>query len=163
MRIRPETRDDFEAIHALTRAAFAPMAYSQGNEAECVARLRADGDLVVSLVAIAESEIVGHVAFSPVRLDEVFNGWYGLGPISVAPNRQRRGIGGALIGRGLTELRGLGAQGAVLIGNPGYYSRFGFVAEGRLSYRDLPSAYVQWLAFGATKPAGVLTFSAGLE
>lgn len=163
MEIRPENPGDWETIHRLTKAAFASMPFSQGDEAECIGKLRGDGDLALSLVAIEACQIVGHVAFSRVFFDEAFKGWYGLGPVAVWPHLQRRGIGSALIEHGLAELKLNGALGCVLIGDPTYYCRFGFVGDGRLSYRDLPSNVVQWLAFGASTPSGILKFSRGLE
>ncbi|MEO0714785.1 MAG: N-acetyltransferase [Pseudomonadota bacterium] len=163
MRIRLETHADHAAIYAITQAAFAPMPFSDGNEADCVDRLRADGDLTLSLVAEEGADIVGHVAFSPVFLNDRPGGWYGLGPISVAPHRQKQGIGGALIADGLGRLSEIGAKGCVLIGDPAYYGRFGFVGDGRLTYRDLPVDVVQWRALGSDVPSGVLRYSSGLE
>ncbi len=55
------------------------------------------------------------------------------------------------------------ALGCVLIGDPNYYCKFGFVGDGRIAYRELPQAIVQWLAFGEAKPSGTLKFSPGLE
>lgn len=130
MQIRPERPDDCEAIHRLTRTAFAPMPFSRGDEADCVAKLRNDGDLALSLVATEGPQIVGHIAFSPAFLNEEFCGWYGLGPVSVWPHLQRRGIGRALIEYGLAELKRKDAFGCVLIGDPAYYSRFGFIGDG---------------------------------
>ena len=108
-------------------------------------------------------ELLGHVAFSPVAIDGRSDGWYGLGPVSVRPDRQRTGIGIALIETGLSRLRERGAAGCVLIGDPAYYGPFGFLGDGALRYRDLPGRYVQWLAFDGSVPAGSLRFSAGLE
>lgn len=163
MEIRPETPADVEAIDDLTGAAFAPMPFSAGNEAECIRRLRADGDLTLSLVAVVDAGVAGHVAFSPVFFDGRPTAWFGLGPVAVRPGLQRTGIGSALIREGLSRLTRSGARGCVLIGDPGYYHRFGFIADGRLTYRDLDARYVQWLAFGPDRPAGVLTYSPGLE
>lgn len=163
MEIRPESAGDYDTIRQLAKAAFDPMPFSEGDEAECIDRLREAGDLALSLVALDGPDIVGHVAFSPVFLDETFSGWFGLGPVSVWPHLQKRGIGGMLIKQGLAELTQKSALGCVLIGDPGYYHRFGFVGDGRLTYRNLPSRIVQWLAFGPALPAGVLTFSPGLE
>ncbi len=163
MIIRPETAVDLDAIYTLTQRAFAPMPFSGGNEGECINKLRSDGDLTVSLVACEGDEIIGHVAFSPVEIGGTFDHWYGLGPVSAAPERQRSGIGSALINQGLELIKGLGAKGCVLIGDPKYYCRFGFVADGRLSYHDLPSEVVQWLSFSGIKPNGVLKYSPGLE
>jgi len=65
MEIRPETPKDYECIYALTNVAFEFMPYSDGTEAECINKLRADGDLKLSLVAVEQGNIVGHIAFSP--------------------------------------------------------------------------------------------------
>ncbi len=163
MQIRKEQRGDEARIYEVTEAAFKPMPFSDGSEPECVNQLRDDGDLTVSLVAVKDEVIIGHIAFSPVFLDGANDHWYGLGPVSVWPEHQKQGIGKALIEAGLSEIKDLRAKGCVLIGDPGYYHRFGFVADGRISYRDLDSKYVQWLAFADEKPAGALTYSPGLE
>ena len=163
MHIRLETPADHAAIHALTQAAFAPMSYSDGTEADRIDRLRADGDLTLSLVAEMAAGVVGHVAFSPVFMDGQSDGWFGLGPVAVSPERQRQGIGSALIRAGLDRLQASGARGCVLIGSPAYYRRFGFAADGRVSYRAIPTRNVMWLAFGDHRPAGELKFSPGLE
>ena len=159
MLIRPEIPADHDAIHELTRIAFEPMPYSAGTEADIIRRLRADGDLTISLVAEENGEIVGHVAFSPVSIDGRHDGWFGLGPISVKLEKQRRGIGKALIAAGLGLLNERGAQGCALIGNPDIYGRVGFVSDGRLTYGDIDPKYVQWLALNGSKPRGVLTFA----
>jgi len=163
MLIREEGPADIDAIHVLTQAAFAPMAFSDKTEGAALAALRARGELTISLVAEEAGAIVGHVAFSPVAIGGVHDGWYGLGPISVSPDRQRRGIGKALIARGLEMLRARGAKGCALIGNPQIYSRAGFVSDGRLSYRDLRPEYVQRIVFRGPPPAGALRFASGLE
>jgi putative acetyltransferase len=139
------------------------MAFSDGTEAERISALRRDGDLALALVATDNTAIVGHIAFSPVFIDGHCDGWFGLGPVSVWPHLQRKGIGSALVNEGLDQLRQRKADGCILIGDPGYYSRFGFVSGDRLVYRDLPSRLVQWLAFGDRKPSGLLRFSPGLE
>jgi putative acetyltransferase len=163
MEIRPETPSDHETIHHLTKAAFEPMPFSDGSEARRINALRDDGDLTLSLVAIGDAGIVGHIAFSPVSVDGHSYGWFGLGPVSVWPHLQKKGIGSRLVNEGLDQLRQIKAEGCVLIGDPGYYSRFGFQSGNGLVYRDLPSRLVQWLAFGSRKPSGVLRFSQGLE
>ncbi len=163
MQIRPETPADHAAIHALTQTAFASMSYSDGTEADCIDRLRADGDLTLSLVAETAAGAVGHVAFSPVFIDGRSDGWFGLGPVAVSPDLQKQGIGSALITEGLERLRARGARGCALIGNPDYYCRFGFISDGAIQYRDLPDRLVQWVAFGADRPTGRLVFSPGLE
>ncbi|MBY5339338.1 N-acetyltransferase [Rhizobium leguminosarum bv. viciae] len=162
MLIRDETPDDIDAIHDLTSTAFKPMPYSDGTEAEIVRRLRAAGDLKISLVAEG-GEILGHVAFSPVTIDGAHEGWFGLGPISVKPERQRQGIGKAMIARGLELLKEMGASGCALIGNPEIYSRVGFSSDGQLKYLDLDTRLVQRIVFRGSPPSGMLQFAPAFE
>ncbi len=84
------------------------------------------------MVATEDGLIVGHVAISPVTITSGETGWYGLGPISVCPNKQGIGIGSLLMNAALQKLKDLGGKGCVLLGDPNYYSRFGFK-----SYPDL--------------------------
>ena len=163
MKIREEKAADQASIHRLTEIAFKPMKFSDGTEPDIIDRLRISGDLTISLVAENEKVIVGHVAFSPVSIGEDSCGWYGLGPVSVQPDRQGRGIGTALIKHGLQMLRDRGATGCALIGDPNYYSRFGFVSDGNVHYKDLPGEHVQWLSFDTLQPVGELQFSPAFE
>ncbi|MEM1318409.1 MAG: N-acetyltransferase [Pseudomonadota bacterium] len=158
MLIRDETPADQRAIFDLTEIAFAPMAFSDGTEQFISDRLREDGDLTLSLIAEDGGTIVGHAAFSPVTIGSTQGGWYGLGPISVAPDRQRGGIGSALIEAGLARLRDMGAAGCALVGNPDYYHRFGF-RSGSVSYRETPIQYVHALAFDGPAPQGEIAFA----
>lgn len=162
MLIRFETADDVDAIHRLTEAAFAPMPFSDGLEAGAVDGLRLAGDLTLSLVAIEGSELVGHAAFSPIEIDGQQNGWFGLGPISVKREHQRKGIGRALIQKGLQMLRDRGASGCALIGDPDFYSRVGF-SSGRLRYRDLDARLVQHIVLRGDAPAGTIRYAPALE
>lgn len=157
--IRPECAGEEQVIHDLTVAAFETMPYSDGSEAPIVAGLREDGDLTLSLVAVEGANIVGHIAFSPVAVGADSEGWYGLGPVSVWPDRQREGIGSALINEGLSIMRAVGAKGCVLVGDPNYYGRFGFQSDGTLSYQDVPTQYVQSLLFQDKAPSGRVEFS----
>jgi len=159
MKIRSERRGEEAIIRDLTAEAFAPMAHSDGSEPAIIDRLRREGDLTLSLVAESDGLIVGHVALSPVTIDGVHDGWFGLGPIAVRPDRQRSGIGSALVGQGHRLLEARGAVGCALIGDPGYYRRFGYRSDGRLTYRDVPARYVQWISFGGASAEGVLEFA----
>ncbi|NNH61472.1 N-acetyltransferase [Rhizobium laguerreae] len=163
MLIRYETPDDIDAIHDLTSTAFNPMPYSDGTEAKIVRRLRAKGDLEISLVAEEDGEILGHVAFSAVTINGAHDGWFGLGPISVKPERQRQGIGKAMIARGLELLKERGASGCALIGNPEIYSRVGFSSDGQLKYLDLDTRLVQRIVFRGSPPSGTLQFVPAFE
>jgi len=159
MEIRNERPEDTSDIHQLTADAFAPMSFSDGTEPDIIDAMRAAGDLTLSLVAIKDNVLVGHVAFSPVRVGSVTTGWYGLGPVSVQTELQRKGIGSALIKEGLSTLRDMGADGCALIGDPNYYNRFGFESDGNLHYEGVADQHVQWLSFNNKQPAGQLVFS----
>src|SRR5262245_53610407 len=102
MKIRVDAPSDHEATYRLTKAAFDPMAFSDGSEADRIDALRRAGDLTLSLVAEEDSGVVGHIAFSPVSLDGHGEGWFGLGPVAVWPHLQKRGIGSALVNEGLS-------------------------------------------------------------
>lgn len=96
MIIRRETPQDIDAIYRLTADAFAPLAMSDGSEPDIINGLRDNGALRVSLVAEEDGKIVGHGALSPVTIKGHSN-WFGLGPIAVHPERQKQGIGSALM------------------------------------------------------------------
>ncbi|WP_038364489.1 N-acetyltransferase [Bosea sp. UNC402CLCol] len=163
MPIRPEQPADAAAIRALTTEAFAAAPHSSGTEAAIIDGLRAAGALTLSLVAVEDDEIVGHVAFSPVTIDGTERGWFGLGPVSVRPGRQRSGVGSELIREGLQRLREIGAGGCVLLGDPGYYGRFGFAADPALVLEGVPPEYFMRLAFGAGVPAGTVRYHAAFD
>ena len=119
-----------EAIHRVNELAF-----GGPDEACLVDRLRADGAVLLSLVAELESNIVGHILFSRMWIERP--GLAGpaseavaLAPLAVLPERQRQGIGGQLIRRGLDLLsEELGERIVIVVGHPGYYPRFGFSPE----------------------------------
>ena len=145
MNIRPEKKSDINAISALTYTAFenhphhAPGA--KPTEHLIVNNLRDSGVLTLSLVAEDDTGIVGHIAFSPVKIAGVASNWYGLGPVSVDPAQQGKGIGGQLITTGLEILKKQGAEGIALLGEPEYYGRFGFKAHTNLTLADVPAEY----------------------
>jgi putative acetyltransferase len=158
--IRTETHADQAAIHALTKAAFLHAPHTNHTEPFIVDALRAAGALTVSLVAEDNGEIVGHVAISPVVLSDGSSGWFGLGPISVAPARQRQGIGAALMRYALDALRAQGAAGCVLLGDPAYYTRFGFAAHPALVLPGVPPEYFQAIALRGEVPAASVQYHA---
>ncbi len=136
--IRKEQPADIDAIRDVTELAFRGAAHTCGREHLLVGDLRDAGALSLSLVAIAESGIVGHAALSPVAIPNATGRWYGLGPISVLPACQRRGVGSALMHAALAWLTGQGAAGCVLVGDPAYYVRFGFAADPLLQVDGVP-------------------------
>ncbi len=151
MTIRPEQAGDEAAIHALQRAAFG----TSTIEAEIVDKLRAAGDLVISLVAADGDAIVGHVALSKAKVEE--HEALGLGPIGVLPERQDEGIGAALMEAAIAEARTTHYALIALLGHPAYYPRFGFrPAEptyGITSAYDAPPKAWMALALPAYTPA----------
>jgi putative acetyltransferase len=127
--IRPESASDVDAIRHVTEAAF-----GSSVEADLVDALRREASPVLSLVADDAGAVVGHVMFSPVSIEgsaSETSFLVGLAPLSVQPDRQRAGIGGALIREGLSACRVRGIVATVLVGMPAYYSRFGFAPASR--------------------------------
>ena len=159
--IREEQPGDIASIHALTRAAFARAKHSDGNEQDIIDALRADGDLTLSLVATNMDEaVIGHIAFSPVEISDGTPGWYAAGPISVMPMRQRPGIGSQLAEESIARIRAFGAQGVVLLGDPGYYARYGFHPDPDLILPGFPPGYFQIRMFGeGPRPKGTVTYA----
>lgn len=163
MQIRQERPQDAETIHALTTAAFKPLAYSSQTEARIIDALRAAGALSLSLVAVEGQSILGHVAFSPVKINGVSCDWFGLGPVSVWPEHQGRGIGQAVIREGLAMLESMSAKGCVLLGNPKYYGRFGFEHDPGLYYQDTYPGFFQRLVLSGVAPKGEVTYHSGFD
>ena len=161
--IADETAADVAAIQAVTIAAFLHAPHTSHTEQFIVDALRRAGQLTVSLVAKIDGTVVGHVAISPVSISDGASGWYGLGPISVAPEYQRRGIGSRLMREALRVLRELGASGCVLLGEPRYYNRFGFRVDPNLKLPGVPLEYFQALSFGACRPRGVVSYHAAFD
>ncbi|MCK5931338.1 MAG: N-acetyltransferase [Fulvimarina manganoxydans] len=166
--IRVEAEGDADAIRALTHAAFEAAPHASGTEPAIIDALRVADALSLSLVACEDGAdghepILGHIAFSPVSIESGEAGWYGLGPLSVQPDRQREGIGTALVRDGLARLRKMGARGCVLIGDPAYYARFGFENRAGLTYRGLPEDYVQRLVITPPAPTGEIHYHPAFE
>jgi putative acetyltransferase len=158
MIIRPEEPRDFAAIHDLTRRAFAPMSFSAGDEPNLIDALRRSGALTRSIVAEQGGNVVGHVAFSPAFADDESDGWFALGPISVEPRLQRRGIGTQLIRHGIDKLRAIDAAGCILVGDPAYYSRHGFLPYPELAPENEPANYFMILPLGIPSPVARMRF-----
>lgn len=156
--VRNELQGDELAIEAVTQAAFKDAPHSGHTEHFIIKALRKANKLSVSLVAEADGVIVGHVAVSPVAITDGSRGWFGLGPISVSPEHQHKGIGSQLMERALTVMKSQGASGCVLLGDPSYYQRFGFRNEQGLIFPGVPQEYFQAISFGSQVPEGEVSY-----
>ncbi|WP_366912973.1 N-acetyltransferase [Rhodoferax sp.] len=160
MTIRSECPADRHMVEAVTRQAFLNHPHSGHTEHLIVDGLRLAGALTISLVAERAGQVVGHIAFSPVTVSDGSTGWYGLGPVSVAPACQGQGIGRTLVEHGLACLRDGGAQGCVLLGEPSFYGRFGFVHQPGLYLAGVPQDFFLALPFGTTLAQGQVVYHA---
>jgi putative acetyltransferase len=161
MIIRSETASDVPAITEVTIAAFENVEVSHQTEQYIIEALRAAQVLTLSLVAEIDGQVVGHIAFSPVTISDGSRDWYGIGPLSVLPEYQRQGIGTALVQHGLSALKEMGARGCCLVGDPGYYKRFGFQSIPGLIYEGVPPEVFLALPFHSTIPQGFVIFHEG--
>jgi len=123
--IRPERETDFEEIHGVHLLAF-----GRKNEADLVHSIRRSSEFnpELSLVAVVDRQIVGHLLYSPLRIESEKGGHpaLALAPISVRPDFQRQGLGSALIRYGNKAAADQDFRIVIVVGEPDYYSRFGF-------------------------------------
>jgi putative acetyltransferase len=150
--ILKETPGDIESISEINEAAF-----GRKEEGAIVDKMRRHGVLTISLVAVENDKVVGHVAFSPVTIEPEDPGFNGtcLGPVAVLPAYQNKGIGSRLVRAGIEACRDIGIEIIVLVGHPTYYPRFGFVranAKGlRCEYEQVPDE--AWMVLELRKGA----------
>jgi putative acetyltransferase len=147
--VREEGPDDLASIREVNDRAF-----DQPLEGRIVDALRAHGAVRLSLVALVDGRIAGHILFSPVAADGAAGlaSGVGLGPMAVVPEQQRRGVGAALIEAGLARLRERGCPFVVVLGHHEYYTRFGFVPASRHRLRcewDVPDEAFMVYVFDA--------------
>jgi putative acetyltransferase len=131
MNIRRETSNDVPKIRIINMTAF-----GSRTEADIVDVLRSNGPRAISLVAAEDATLLGHIMFSPVDVPEAPDlQAMALGPMAVTPERQRTGVGSALVRAGLEECRRAGAAAVFVVGHPSYYPRFGFAMASTLGFR----------------------------
>jgi len=128
--IRPEEPKDFPAVYEVNTRAF-----KRKEEACLVDRLRSGASFIpgLSLVAIAQNKVVGHILLSKIFIEGA-NGTHtalALAPLAVVPERQRQGIGKSLMATALDTARSLGYKAVVVLGHTTYYSKFGFIPTAR--------------------------------
>jgi putative acetyltransferase len=164
MIIRTETAADADAVHGVLAAAF-----RGDDEASLVRLLRIDGSVVASLVAVVDGDVVGHVLFSrlTIRMDAREARAVSLAPLAVLPAFERRGIGSALVREGLRVLRAQGERIVIVLGDPPYYTRFGFspaAAERLRSHYSGPAFMALALVPGALDDvAGDVVYSPAFD
>lgn len=158
--VRPERAADVARIHAVHEACFPTDA-----EARLVVALRAGGELVVSLVAELHGVVVGHVAFSPVTVSEASSG-RGLAPVAVLGEHRRRGVAAQLIREGIVRCRDEGCGYVVVLGDPAYYGRFGFVPARTVGLRDAyggGDAFQVLALIDGAVPQGLVSYASAFE
>ncbi|MHC4538972.1 MAG: GNAT family N-acetyltransferase [Planctomycetota bacterium] len=131
--IRSEQPQDIASIRELNSQAF-----GQEQEASVVEKLRENCNDILSLVAVAEDEVVGHILFSPAVIEGEHGSIVGTGlaPLAVLPEYQRQGIGSDLVKAGIAEVREGGCPFIIVLGHPEYYPRFGFEPASKFGIRS---------------------------
>ena len=144
--IRKETPDDYDRVIELTEKAFETLEISDHNEGKLVDKLREAPTFIdeLSLVAELNGQIVGHILFTPIIIDNGLQQFQSLvlAPVSVLPEFQKLGIGGKLILAGHQKAKESGFHSIILIGHPEYYPRFGYKPAstwGIKTHYELPS------------------------
>ena len=156
--IREEKAADIHTISEVTNAAFRTLQISNHTEHLIIHELRRQKALVLSLVAEQEGTIIGHIAFSPVNISNGAKNWLGLGPVSVLPEFQKKGVGSKLIREGLKRIKQFNAAGCCLVGHPDYYGRFGFKNPNNLGMTGVPPEVFFSLSLNGTLPRGEVSF-----
>ena len=156
--VRPENTNDLETIENLISSAFENHPYSNHKEQFIVSQLRVSSALSVSIVAEHDEKIIGHIAFSAVKINGEECSWYGLAPVSVVPEQQKSGVGSQLIKAGLEAIKHKGAKGCVLLGEPEYYEKFGFRAVDSLVLEGVPPEFFLCLSFDEVIPSGKVEY-----
>lgn len=124
--IRQETESDHSQVHKVVKNAFEKMEMASGDEQDLVERLRKSDAFIpeLSLVAVMENEVVGHILFTKMKIGS--HPSLALAPVAVLPAFQNMGIGGKLIRAGHRIARQLGYQSVIVVGHAAYYTRFGY-------------------------------------
>lgn len=132
----PDSQDDRDGIRSVNAAAFGRV-----DEADLVDKLRAGAHALISLVAVLDRSVVGHIMFNRmwIKTPAGLVSAVSLAPVAVLPEHQRQGIGGLLIQHGLELLRTRGESIVIVLGHPEYYLRFGFsTAKAKLLESPFP-------------------------
>lgn len=152
--IREELPQDFQDVRAVNIQAF-----KRKTEADLVDKLRNCGCDSISLVAIVDDKLVGHILFSPIEV--IFNNkkitGMGLAPMAVMPEYQKQGIGSSLITEGIKKAKDKKYPLIVVLGHPEYYPRFGFVPASKFNLKseyNVPDEVFMALVFDESQLSG---------
>ena len=158
--VRRERPEDVPAVRRINELAF-----GQPAEARLVDALRVSGKALLSLVALEGEQVVGHILFSPVKIEPPVESLaaVGLAPMAVLPESQNRGIGSQLVNAGLDECRTAGYDCVVVLGHPKFYPRFGFVPASKFHLKseyDVPDEVFMALELreGALSDGGLVRY-----
>ncbi|MFC1692962.1 GNAT family N-acetyltransferase [Candidatus Latescibacterota bacterium] len=155
IKIREEQKQDIQTIHDLNLQAF-----GQPQESDIVDKLRDNCNDLISLVAIMDDQVVGHILFSPATIENEGQAVLGMGlaPMAVLPEYQNQGIGSELIRSGIKRLAIRGCPFAIVLGHSNYYPRFGFVSSSRFGIKcewEVPDEVFMILVLNKPEMAGV--------
>ena len=151
MEVRQETEADIEATREVNRRAFA-----QDQEGNLVEALRSNGAVLLSLVAIVDGEVVGHIMYSPAVVGDTTGA--ALGPMAVLPEFQPQGIGSRLVEAGNRRLNEAECPFIIVVGHTEFYPRFGFTPASKHNIRcewDLPDDLFMIAVLDPPKMQGV--------
>ena len=125
--IRQENKNDYEEIYNVVKTAFETAEHSDGNEQDLVVALRNSDSFIpeLSLVAIKDNKIVGHILFTKIKIGN--HEELALAPLAVLPEYQKQGIGSKLIQQGHKIAKELGYHYSIVLGSETYYPKFGYV------------------------------------
>ena len=142
MHIRTEREEDYSQIYEVVKKAFEKAEHSDGNEQDLVEKLRKNKAYINSLSLVCEDndKIVGYVMFTKNKIGKVTG--LTLAPLAILPKYQHRRLGTLLVKSGLKIAKELGYEYVVVLGNPKYYNRFGFVSSKEFGIKspfDVPS------------------------
>ncbi len=152
--LRLEQPGDAQEISRVVRLAFENSPHSDQQEHFIVESLRDSGALDPAVIAQINDELVGFAGTSPVQISDGSQGWFGLGPVAVLTDFQGAGIGSMIVDDILSRLRYRGASGCVVLGDPDFYSRFGFEPDRQLVFPGFDPEYFQIIRFDESPAHG---------
>lgn len=150
--IREERPGDIAAVREVNRRSF-----GQDQESNIVDALRTNGATLLSLIAMVNSQVAGHILYSPLTVAENVKG-VALGPMAVAPEYQRQGIGARLVEAGNRKIKDAGYPFIIVVGHAEYYPRFGFKPASEYGVKcewDIPDEVFMLLVLDEAKMQGV--------